>query len=423
MSWLRLRERPLAGAAIAAALLLAGYSSAADDPPAAGAGAFAPKAIADTVPRCSVEATRPLRAATRPTLVPFKTSPFPYDGKIPTDGRRFLDYEKDGRRGHTSPRGRLHLEEEAYYDKHSLLYLPPGFDLSRPEHALIMVFFHGNYTRLQQDVETRQRVPLQLADSGLNAALVVPQFAVNIADSSAGSFWQPDIFKQYLAEAAEHLAALRGEPCTRAIFDRLGVILVAYSGGYDPAAYALDVGGADARIRGVILLDALYGETEKFDKWIDRSIGVGGPGFFFSAYSDSSRAENIALQRSLVDQGIKINTSPHPLRLSQSTIAFLFSGAGIDHKSFVTSAWVRDPLKVVLSAIEGFRAVPHTAEPARPNILHTAPGKSPPAHSPPLAASAPKIRAAAPGAPEPPLNTASPAVGAALPPPTSDVKR
>jgi hypothetical protein len=75
----------------------------------------------------------------------------------------------------------------------------------------------------------------------------------------------------------------------------MGVVLVAYSGGYDPAAYALAVGGAGGRVRGVILLDALYGEIDKFDKWIGTSVAGGRSGFFFSAYSDSSRAQNLAL--------------------------------------------------------------------------------------------------------------------------------
>jgi hypothetical protein len=373
-----MRRRSLGGVAIAA-LLLSKYA-AADDLPNPGFTAPASESVADTEMHCRPEATRPIAVATPTTLALFKTSPFPYDGKIPADDRWFLDYEKDGTRGHTSPRGSLHLEDPAYSDKRSLLYLPAGFDLSRPEHALIMVFFHGNFTRLQPDVATRQRVPLQLAESGLNAALVVPQFAVDIADSSAGSFWQPGVFKQYLSEAAEHLAELRHEPCTRSIFDRLGVVLVAYSGGYNPAAYALAVGGADARIRGVILLDALYGETDKFDKWIAGSIGGGGSNFFFSAYSDSSRAENMALQRSLTKQSIKIDTSPYPLRLDQGSVTFLDAGPGIDHKEFVTSAWVRDPLKVVLSAIQGFRTAPHVVEPTRPRIPYTASRKGLPAH-------------------------------------------
>jgi hypothetical protein len=346
-------------AALIVALLLPGHSAGANDP-------LAREEVAAAPVTCPPQAIRELASAKPPVLVPFKTSPFPYDGKIPTDGPWFLDYEKDGVRGHTSPRGSLHLESEAYSDKRSLLYLPAGFDLSRPERALIVVFFHGNYARLHEDVDLRQHVPQQLAASGLNAALVVPQFAVNVPDSSAGWFWQPGIFKQYLDEAAEHLAARRGDPCTRAMFDRLGVVVVAYSGGYDPAAYALAVGGADARIRGVILLDALYGETDKFDTWIQHSIGGGGSGFFFSAYSDSSRGENMALQSSLAGQGIEVSASARRLRLSPGSVTFLFAGKDVVHKDFVTDAWVHDPLKLVLSAIEGFRtrSAPRSRQPA-----------------------------------------------------------
>jgi hypothetical protein len=322
----------------------------------------APEKIAVDPTHCRPEATKP-RAAIAPQLVKFDVSPFPYSGDNPADGKPFLDYDKNGQRGHISPRGSFHLEAEAYNDQRSLLYLPAGFDLSRPEQALIAVFFHGNFARLDRDVERRQRVPQQLAQSGLNAALVAPQFAVDIADSSPGRFWENGVFKQYLAEAAKHLAELRGEPCTRAIFDRLGVVLVAYSGGYDPAAYALAVGGADSRVRGVILLDALYGETDKFDKWIGSSVGAGGPAFFFSAYSDSSLAENMALQRSLLAQHIKVDVSPHALQLTQGSVTFLFAGPGIDHKGFVTSAWVRDPLEAALSAIVGFRTAPRPAQP------------------------------------------------------------
>jgi len=35
--------------------------------------------------------------------------------------------------------------------------------------------------------------------------------------------------------------------------------------------------------------------------------------------------------------------------------AFLTTGPGIQHNDFMTQAWVRNPLTVVLSGIEGFR--------------------------------------------------------------------
>ena len=61
------------------------------------------------------------------------------------------------------------------------------------------------------------------------------------------------------------------------------VVIVAYSGGYLPAAYSLAHGGARERIKGVVLLDALYGEPDKFARWIEQERGHA---FFVSAYSD-----------------------------------------------------------------------------------------------------------------------------------------
>ncbi len=289
---------------------------------------------------------RPLKAAIEPRLVPFQTSPFPYDGNLPGDDNKpFLDDSENGRRGHTSPRGGVHLAEEAYSDRNSLLYIPKGFVLS--PRALIVVFLHGNNVRLMRDVYQRQRIPQQLAASRLNAALVAPQFALDIADSSAGNFWRPGAFRRYLDEAAGQLAALYGDACSREVFARMGVVLVAYSGGYNPAAYALDVGGADARLRGVALFDALYGETDKFARWIRRR----GSAFFFSAYSESSRAQNLDLRQAVETAKVPINSADAALRLSAGSVSFLSAGPEAEHQDFMTRAWAPDPLTVVLSAV------------------------------------------------------------------------
>ena len=47
------------------------------------------------------------------------------------------------------------------------------------------------------------------------------------------------------------------------------MIIVAYSGGYAPAAWAAHHGGIGDRLRGIILLDALYAEMDKFADWIE----------------------------------------------------------------------------------------------------------------------------------------------------------
>src|SRR5207248_7605838 len=112
-------------------------------------------------------------------------------------------------------------------------------------------YFHGNKATLQRDVVNRQQVPRQVADSGLNAVLVVPQFAVDALDSSAGRFWEPGIFSRFLSEAGERLARLCGDACAGRNFGDLPVMLIAYSGGYFPAAWVLEVGGAGNRLHGV----------------------------------------------------------------------------------------------------------------------------------------------------------------------------
>jgi hypothetical protein len=166
------------------------------------------------------------------------------------------------------------------------------------------------------------------------------------------------------------------------------VVLVAYSGGYDPAAYALDVGGADDRVRGVVLLDALYGESDRFQRWVEHAASEGGSGFFFSAYSGSSRPENTLLQSALAEHNLKVEAAPRLLRLRQGSITFLFAGNDIDHKDFVTDAWIRDPLKAVLAAIEGYRR-PTLVVAGPPQSEARSPRSNPPSPQPPVTVFAP----------------------------------
>ena len=145
--------------------------------------------------------------------------------------------------------------------------MPKGFDVRRP--GVIVVFLHGNRATLERDVGGRQRVAAQIAEANVNAVLVAPQLAVNANDSSAGRFWESYGFARFIGEAGAHLARLHGDKRTRKTFATLPVVIVAYSGGYVPAAWALHKGGSDARVIGVLLLDALYGEVDKYADFID----------------------------------------------------------------------------------------------------------------------------------------------------------
>lgn len=284
-------------------------------------------------------------------LVAFDASPFPYRGFIPDTTRPFLDARADKRRGHTTSRGDVYWEDTAYSDRRSLLYLPPSFDPARP--VLIVLYLHGQGATLERDVVLRQAVPRQVAASGQNIALVAPQLAFDAADSSAGNFWRGGHFAKYLDEAAERLMRLEGRRQSGRAFNLASVVIVAYSGGYLSTAYALERGGANHRVKGVILMDALYGDEDKFAAWF---AARRRQAFLLSAYTDSTKEENATLQGLLTKRRIPFTRSL-PKILSPGTAAFVATG-GLDmHGDFVTRAWTPDPLEKALAMIPGYGPV------------------------------------------------------------------
>jgi hypothetical protein len=253
-----------------------------------------------------VHARIPPLKAPKSALVEFDVSPFPYEGLVPRTSRPFFDVtDDDGRRGHTARAGVL-WEDATYSDRRALLFIPKGFDVRRP--GVIVVFLHGNRATLERDVGGRQRVAAQIAEANVNAVLVAPQLAVNANDSSAGRFWESYGFARFIGEAGAHLARLHGDKRTRKTFATLPVVIVAYSGGYVPAAWALHKGGSDARVIGVLLLDALYGEVDKYADFIARHPNA----FFVSAYTSSSARGNEALQQHLSERDFPFDTSLPP---------------------------------------------------------------------------------------------------------------
>lgn len=282
-------------------------------------------------------------------LIHFDTAPFPYDGLIPataeiSPNEPFFDIADNGQRGHTSSRAGPLWEDQHYFDDRTLLFVPGGFDPQRP--ATLVVFFHGNDSTLERDVIGRQRVHVQVEASGLNAILAAPQFAFDAPDSSAGGFWRRQAFRLWLGEVAEKLAAQLGDARLAARFDALPVLLVAYSGGYNPAAYALSVGRAGDRICGVVLLDALYGEEEKFADWLARRPAA----FFISAFTESSAANNESLQSLLAARGIAFTRATGDPRLRPRAATFL-AVDGAAHDDFVTRAWRDNPIQWLLSQL------------------------------------------------------------------------
>jgi hypothetical protein len=284
---------------------------------------------------------RPVERDELTTLVTMKSSAFPYSGNNPASDEPFLNVVKGDRRGHKSFGGRVFWQDETYSDNRVLVHIPANFDVKKP--AVIVVFFHGNGATLERDVRDRQLLPRQISESGVNAVLLAPQLAVDAADSSAGKFWQEGGFRRFMAESAEHLGRLHGEPGAAKAFANMPIVIIGYSGGFLPTAYSLDIGGLAGRVRGVVLLDAVYGQLDKFASWIENNRA----GFFVSSYTHYTARHDHELMQMLRDKGIAISESMDgPLKPGR--VVFVETGEGITHRNYVTQAWTEDPVKDVL---------------------------------------------------------------------------
>ena len=276
------------------------------------------------------------------TLVSMKSSAFPYSGNNPASDAPFLNVNQGDRRGHRSFSGRIYWQDQTYNDSRVLVHVPEHFDVRKP--AVIVVFFHGNGATLERDVRDRQLVPQQISESGVNAVLLAPQMAVDAADSSAGKFWQPGGFKRFMDEAATSLARLSGDPSASKAFANMPIVIVGYSGGFLPTAWSLEVGGISNRVRGVVLLDAVYGQLDKFANWIERNR----TGFFISSYTHYTARHDRELMTMLRDKGIAISEDmEQPLK--PGSVVFVETPEDVSHRDYVTLAWTRDPIKDVLT--------------------------------------------------------------------------
>jgi hypothetical protein len=309
------------------------------------------KAPARPVAKPAVPAGLPPLKEAKTQLVAFNASAFPYRGLVPDTRKPFLDAKDGKRRGHTTLKGDVCWEDTAYSDRRSLLYLPAGYNPQLP--GLIVLYLHGQGATLERDVAQRQAIPRQIAEAGRNVALVAPQLAFDAPDSSAGNFWKPGHFAAYLDEAAERLMRLYGDKRAGPHFNAAGVVIVAYSGGYLSAAYSVANGGAAHRIKGVILMDSLYGDEDKFAGFLSgrqRSV------FLLSAFTESTREENATLQ-GLLDRRRVPRGSGLPGTLAPGTHSFVPCGGWEMHGDFMTRAWGPDPLKQALALIPGYPMV------------------------------------------------------------------
>jgi hypothetical protein len=314
-----------------------------------------PANVADAQTRRTVQ-TQPYRVASLAPTVPYerpqheeqtaliglKSSAFPYYGNNPRTETPFLNVANGDRHGHRSYSGRVYWQDETFNDNRVLMHVPEHFDANKP--GVIVVFFHGHGATLERDVRDRQLLPRQISDSGANAVLLAPQLAFDAADSSAGKFWQPGGLKRFINESADHLAKLYGDPSAAKTFANMPIVIVGYSGGFVPTAWSLEVGGLGNRVRGVVLLDAVYGELDKFASWIANNRS----GFFVSAYTQYTQRHDQELMQMIRDKGISVSDDMDgPLR--PGSVVFVKTPDGVTHRDYVTHAWTDRPVREVLA--------------------------------------------------------------------------
>ena len=144
-----------------------------------------------------------------------------------------------------------------HYDDSSVLLIIPG-GLRKDRTVDLVFWFHGWHNNIDTAVEF-YALARQLAASGRNAILVMPEAAKNAADSYGGKLRQNGMFKGLVGDVLYELKS-------KGIVDRKAVpghiVLAGHSGAYSVIADILQSG--QAPVDEVFLFDALYGRLPVF---------------------------------------------------------------------------------------------------------------------------------------------------------------
>jgi hypothetical protein len=103
-------------------------------------------------------------------------------------------------------------------------------------------------------------------------------------------------------------------------------------------------------VRGVVLLDALYGELNGFADWISHNRS----GFFVSSWTRSTRQRNARLEEMLSERDVTLGHALKTPRLD-GNVVFVPGDDGIRHRDFVNHAWANKPIKDILDRLPEYQ--------------------------------------------------------------------
>ncbi|NCQ16869.1 MAG: hypothetical protein COZ80_01595 [Ignavibacteria bacterium CG_4_8_14_3_um_filter_37_9] len=192
-------------------------------------------------------------------LPQFSSAPFPHPKRM--DGHNY--------------KNRLFSFQEHYSDSSVTIFVPNGF---KPVNSTnIVLYFHGWNNNIDS-ASAQFKLIEQFSESNKNAVFVFPEGPKNSPDSYGGRLEETDGLKNLIADVLKFLTE-------KSIVNsgKIGnIILAGHSGAYRVIAFCLMQGGVTENISDVILFDALYGQTEKYENWIENFTGR-----FINIYTDS----------------------------------------------------------------------------------------------------------------------------------------
>jgi hypothetical protein len=206
-----------------------------------------------------------------------------------------------------------------YDDSSVLLVVPSGLSVDKT--VDLIFWFHGWHNSIDTAVRFYGLAD-QLAASGRNAVLVLPEAARNAADSYGGKMDQDGMFKLLVADVVDELRK-EGVVPSDAVAGH--IVLAGHSGAYQVIANILDHG--QQPVDEVFLFDALYGRVPTFMNW-----AVAEPHHFVHWFTNTGYGPDemsdtmmLALRQRNVAYGLSEEESVNDAILRDSRILFVHS--------------------------------------------------------------------------------------------------
>jgi len=185
----------------------------------------------------------------------------------------------------------------------ALVYIPSGFDPSKPVH--LVVYNHGHGSTVSSAFVDSE-IGKQLDSAPPNTVLIMPEWqeTAGAKNGRSGRFNDPGRFANMVNEIFTRTPGLQG----KTLDDVDNISIIGHSAGYQPSETEIYKNGLGNKVTSVTLLDCLYDGTG-FDSWIqdniyDLSSGRKQFNNFFCGTNSASQAQARRVQAMLDRAGL-----------------------------------------------------------------------------------------------------------------------